>query len=176
LFLSPTIDGLLRQMQFIDLQFIFIKADYSPSELLSHFDFDIVQLSFNSRNLQATLCALEGFRTGTMINYALNNDDKTYALSAIRLGKYIRRGFKLLVPVYFNQKRFEGSPTYICNNAYVLSVSQANDNQQHYDAEFVDFSVLNAIEDDNHHLVWSKNYDCFGVQKIFCSKIIIPFQ
>jgi hypothetical protein len=163
-------------MEFIDLQFIFIKVDYSPSELLSHFDFDIVQLSFNGRSLQGTFSALEGFRTGTMINYALNNDDKTYALSAIRIGKYIRRGFKLLVPLHFNQKRFEGSPTHICNSSNVLPVAQQNDHEQHYDEQFIDFSMDNNNEHDNDDFVWSKNYDCFDVQNKFRSKIIVRFQ
>ncbi|CAF3618269.1 unnamed protein product [Rotaria socialis] len=120
LFLNQTVENLLQQTQFIDLQFIFIKCNYSPDELLTNLDIDVAQFSFNGESLVGTMAAIQAIRTLTFINYALNNDDKDYAPVAIRIGKYVKRGFTFLKPIHFNFQRFEASPTHI-SNQYIRS-------------------------------------------------------
>ncbi|CAF5100166.1 unnamed protein product, partial [Rotaria sp. Silwood1] len=144
LFINGTIKSLLQQPQFIDLQFIFIKPNYTPDQLLTNFDIDVTQLSFNGENLQGTTAAIQAIRTSTIIHYGLNNDDKDYAPMATRISKYVRYGFKLLTPCDFNVKRFEVSPTYISNRGIQLHIQQNDPNQDQGYSE-LSYSEYNYI-------------------------------
>ncbi|CAF1202486.1 unnamed protein product [Rotaria sordida] len=104
LFMNRTIQDLLQQKQFVDLQFIFIKSYYTSDQVITNFDIDATQFTFNGESLQGTMAAIESIRTSTIINYTLNNDDKDNARIAIRIGKYVKHGFKLLAPIHFNFK------------------------------------------------------------------------
>jgi hypothetical protein len=117
--MNRTVESVLLHAKFIDLQFIFIKSNYSPDALLTNFDIDVTQFSFNGETLKATMAAIQPIQTSSIINYALNNDDKDYVPISIRIGKYIKHGFKFLTPRHFNMKRFEASPTHI-NNQHIL--------------------------------------------------------
>ncbi|CAF3381060.1 unnamed protein product, partial [Rotaria socialis] len=86
-------------------------SNYSPDALLKNFDIDVTQFSFNGETLKATMAAIQAIQTCSIINYALNNDDKDYVPISIRIGKYTKHGFQFLTPRHFNMKRFEASPT-----------------------------------------------------------------
>lgn len=170
LFVNQSIESLLGQVHFIDLQFIFIKANYSPDELITKFDIDITQFSFNGRDLEGTMAGIESIRTSTIINYALNDDDKDYAPVAIRIGKYVKRGFRYLTPLNFNVKRFQACPSYI-SNSRISSQTQHSNNQYESHIE-LSFNQYNSIDRDTaRNTVFSRNYDCFYVQQNFLSKL-----
>ncbi|CAF1191926.1 unnamed protein product [Rotaria sordida] len=176
LFMNRTIESLIQQKQSIDLQFIFIKSGYTSDQLITNFDIDATQFTFNGETLQGTMAAIEAIRTSTIINYALNNDDKDYARIAIRIGKYVKHGFKLLAPVRFNFKRFQVSPTHISNRNISLKISQYNPNQ---DQSYLESSVQeynNAIDYEYPYIVFSRNYDCFYIQNNFRLKMIFANQ
>ncbi|CAF1231063.1 unnamed protein product [Rotaria sordida] len=145
-------------------------------QLITSFDIDATQFTFNGETLQGTMAAIEAIRTSTIINYALNNDDKDYARIAIRIGKYVKHGFKLLAPVRFNFKRFQVSPTHISNRNISLNISQYNPNQ---DQSYLESSVQeynNAIDYEYPYIVFSRNYDCFYIQNNFRLKMIFANQ
>ncbi|CAF1486042.1 unnamed protein product [Adineta ricciae] len=126
LFTNSSISDLMQQPDFIDLQFIFIKDRYAPDELLTKFDIDISQFSFDGKRLYCTMAAAQGIRTGTIIHYALHDDDVDFASIAIRIGKYVRRGFRLLYSVQFNIKRFDMTPLYISKKCFPLRPRSTN--------------------------------------------------
>ncbi|CAF3846928.1 unnamed protein product [Rotaria sp. Silwood1] len=172
LFMNRTIQDLLQQKQFVDLQFIFIKSYYTSDQAISNFDIDATQFTFNGETLQGTMAAIESIRTSTIINYALNNDDNDYAHIAIRIGKYVKHGFKLLAPIHFNFKRFEASPTYISNRNISSHIGQHNviEHESNLESSLQEYN--NTIDYEYPYVVFSRNYDCFYVQNSFCLKIL----
>jgi len=134
--------------------------------LLTNFDIDVTQFSFDGKNLKATMAAIQAVRTSTMINYALNNDDKDYAAVGIRIGKYIKHGFKMLYPVQFNMKRFEACPPYISNKCVPVDIRLVNHEDQS-NTQLIHHPRNNMNDFEYKNLVWSRNYDCFHVQQKF---------
>ncbi|CAF1316312.1 unnamed protein product, partial [Rotaria sordida] len=176
LFMNRTIESLIQQKQFVDLQFIFVKSNYTSDQLITSFDIDATQFTFNGETLQGTMAGIEAIRTSTIINYGLNNDDKDYARIAIRIGKYVKHGFKLLAPVRFNFKRFQVSPTHISNRNISLNIQQYNPNQHQSYLESSVQEYNNAIDYEYPYIVFSRNYDCFYIQNNFRLKILFARQ
>ncbi len=115
LFIGNTVHNILRETKFVDLQFIFIKSNYFPDQLITDFDIDITQLSFDGNKLFGTMAAIQALRTRSIINYSLCNDDMHYASFAIRISKYTKHGYYLLTPKDFNLRTFEVTPMHIGN-------------------------------------------------------------
>ncbi|CAF1231812.1 unnamed protein product [Adineta ricciae] len=176
LFTNSYISNLMQQPDFIDLQFVFIKNDYAPDELLTKFDIDISQFSFDGKRLYCTMAAAQGIRTGTMIHYGLHDDDIDFASIAIRIGKYMRRGFRLLYPVQFNIKRFDMTPLYISNKCFPLRIQRTGNAENELSADLLNHNS-NSINDYQYpSLTWSRNYDYFHIQQKFRFKLLFGFE
>jgi hypothetical protein len=164
LFINSTIESIFHGTKFVDLQFIFIKLNYFPDQLLTDFDIDITQFSFDGQKLCATMAAIEAIRTKCIINYSLNNDDKDYAPMAIRISKYVKHGFYLLIPKTFNSRRFEASPTHISNKDIRLHHRERVNNEYRIHVPMLGYQFNNNNDYEYGNLVWSRNFDCFSVQ------------
>ena len=172
LFINQTVGDLIREMQYVDLQFIYIKSNHSADNLLSNFDIDVVQLSFNGEILYCTIAALQAIRTSTIINYSLNNNEKEYGRLGVRINKYMKHGFRLLTPASFNIGLFENSSMHLSNQNMSLYQQENNNNEYrpHVQLSIYDHNYLNTNEYSN--IIWSQNNDCFCVQQKFRSKIL----
>jgi hypothetical protein len=141
--LIERLEVFFQQTQFIDLQFIFIKSNYLPDLLLTNFDIDVSQFSFDGRNLRGTMAGIQAIRTKLIINYCLNNDDRDYPAVGIHIAKYLKYGFSLLTPIHFNFKRFEASPSHITNHDSGLRVEQNNNNEHRSVLQLSDYHYNN---------------------------------
>ncbi|CAF4875125.1 unnamed protein product, partial [Rotaria socialis] len=80
----------------LTIQFIYHPCVTSIETYLMAFDLDIIQICFNGEKVLSTWACIRALNTGTFICYNLTNDLVTLVRSAVRIGKYYQRNFKLL--------------------------------------------------------------------------------
>lgn len=169
-------DFFINQKQAIKLQFVFIRNNCSVSSLMSNFDIDATQLSFDGENVLATRAAIESLSTKTIIHYGLTRDQADYPHFALRLNKYLQRGFHLLTPRQFSMTQFINCPLHMShpqdddhghNNNNLLHADHPSpiaEERSHMDLNQYGrfFSKFNRIA-----TVWGRNCDMFGIQNQF---------
>ncbi|CAF3751172.1 unnamed protein product [Rotaria socialis] len=88
------------------IQFIYHPCVTSSETYLMAFDLDIIQICFNGEKVLSTWACIRALNTGAFICYNLTNDLVTLGRSAVRIGKYYQRNFKLLYPHQFQIDNF----------------------------------------------------------------------
>jgi hypothetical protein len=126
----------------VTFQFIFHPNFFYIQNYLMAFDLDVVQLSYNGDRVLGTWAAIQALCTGTFLCYCLSTDIQHLGRTALRLSKYIRRGFTLLYPHDFPIDQFSSLCSGSCNNP----------NLGHYSSTTFKFG---------------KNNDYFQIQKRF---------
>ncbi|CAF3024354.1 unnamed protein product [Rotaria sp. Silwood2] len=114
--INTNVDSLFEKEKQVKLQFVYIHGNCSPSSVLTSFDMDLPQFIFNGVKVLATSAAIESIRTRTIIHYGLTRDHMDFPRIAIRINKYLKRGFKLLVPHAFSTSEFLHCSLHIGNH------------------------------------------------------------
>ena len=115
--LLDTVDDLLhvRALQPTTFQFIFQPNFQSIDNYLMAFDLDVVQLCFDGARVYGTWAAVQALTSGTFLAYSLRPEIEHLGRAAVRITKYIRRGFNFLYPRDFPIHRLLSLPLTICN-------------------------------------------------------------
>jgi len=88
------------------LQFIYHPSMLYMQSYLMAFDLDIIQVSYNGKEVLSTWPFIRALNTGTFICYNLTNDLSTLGRSALRIAKYYQRNFRFLYPHDFQIESF----------------------------------------------------------------------
>ncbi|CAF1257752.1 unnamed protein product [Rotaria sordida] len=131
----------------IVLQFIYHPSISYIQSYLMAFDLDIVQVSYNGKEVLCAWSFIRALNTGTFICFNLTNDLSTLGRTVLRIAKYCQRNFRFLYPHDFQMERFLSLP-----------VNQSNINQPNYD----------SISD----VQFGSNNDFFQLQKKFVNIFI----
>lgn len=126
----------------ITFQFIFQQGFVSIENYLMAFDLDVVQLCYDGDRVLSTWAAINALSSGTFLCYCLSRNINKLGRTALRLSKYIRRGFTFLYPHQFPMAQFLELESGSCNNP-----------------SFVDHSSIN--------FQFGQNNDSFDIQKQF---------
>ena len=93
---------------------------------LMAFDLDVVQLCYNGSRVLSTWAAMNALSSGKFLCYCLTRDIESLGKTALRLSKYIRRGFTFLFPHQFPMAEFLALPAASCNNPRYTNRSSLN--------------------------------------------------
>jgi hypothetical protein len=141
--LTETIGDLLlhsNDTKSLIFQFIFQPRFHTIENYLMAFDLDIVQMCFDGHRVYSTWAAIHALTSRTFICYCLSQDIETLGRTAIRVVKYICRGFDFLYPHDFPMDRFLSLPFRSCN-------------------------ITNMIPYSSINYRFGRNHDYFGMQK-----------
>ena len=134
----------------IIFQFIFQQGFVSIENHLMAFDLDVVQLCHDGDRVLSAWAAINGLSSRTFLCYCLSRDINKLGRTALRLSKYIRRGFTFLYPHQFPMAQFLELESVSCNNP-----------------SFIDHSSIN--------FQFGQNNDSFDIQKhLFGFSLIDP--
>ncbi|CAF3314193.1 unnamed protein product [Rotaria sp. Silwood2] len=160
--INTNVDSLFEKEKQVKLQFVYIHGNCSPSSVLTSFDMDLPQFIFNGVKVLATAATIESIRTRTIIHYGLSRDHMDFPRIAIRINKYLKRGFKLLVPHAFSTSEFLHCSLHIGNHT---QGSIYYDN--YYFDSFNNVTGSNAIFE-----LGKRNCDMFDIQNKFCFELM----
>ncbi|CAF2107773.1 unnamed protein product [Rotaria magnacalcarata] len=142
---ASTMTEVLREsnkLNKIVLRFIYHPSISYIQTYLMAFDLDIVQISYNGKEVLCTWSFIRALNTGTFICFNLTNDLSTLGRTVLRIAKYCEKNFRFLYPHNFHIERFLSSP-----------VNQSNINQPNY------YSISDVQ--------FGSNNDFFQLQKKF---------
>ena len=110
----------------LTFQFIFQRGFSSIENYLMAFDLDVVQSCYDGTRVLSTWAAINALSSGTFLCYCLSRDMTKLGKTAIRLSKYIRRGFTFLYPHQFPMAQFLALPSGLCNDPQFFYHSSMN--------------------------------------------------
>ncbi|CAF1326522.1 unnamed protein product [Adineta ricciae] len=111
-----------------------------------------------------------------MIHYGLHDDDSDFASIAPRIGKYIRRGFRLLYSVQLNIKRFHINQLYVSSKWLPIGIQEIENRDSEFFAELFNDYSNNTNDYQCQDLIWSCNCDYFRIQQKFRFKLLFAFE
>lgn len=110
------------------LQFIYHPSISCIQSYLMAFDLDIVQVSFNGKEVFSTWSFIRALNTGTFICFNLTNDSSTLGRTALRIAKYCQRNFRFLYPHDFQLETFLSLPINQSNYYSISDVQFGSNN------------------------------------------------
>ena len=127
--LASTVGDILLDTNYprcITFQFIFQEGFLTIDKYLIAFDLDVVQLCYDGDRVLSTWAAINALSSGTFLCYCLSRDINKLGRAALRLSKYIRRGFTFLYPHQFPMAQFLTLDSGSCNNPSFRDHSSIN--------------------------------------------------
>jgi len=143
--------GELNNPNKIVLQFIYHPSISYIQSYLMAFDLNIIQVSYNSREVFCTCSFIRALNTGTFICFNLTNDLSTLGRTALRIAKYCQKNFRFLYPHKFQIEIFLSLP-----------INQSNINEPNY------YSISDVqFGSNNEFFQLQKNLSIYLLIKIF---------